>query len=342
MTKISSSLVNIADYNSSATVIYVEDNYNREINDFIQSNYFVIVEVFRMQGVNFLYLPLLFKDEEYQQMIDYNHPHLNIKLQEANVSDIYKAISEKYNLSVTGSILIAINPDRHNQISGAIAIDSNHDIFQQFKDFSFEITERFLVEKSKNSGYVLFDIGSRGPELDIDNVGLDFDDSELEAETNKCIDKLIEKGSLIIIGKLIEKLQKVNNRLSRIFITNDYRIFLIDYKNKEVVMSPLPKTLFLLFLNHPEGILFKNLSEYEDELLTIYRNVTTYESVDNSIKSIKAITDPLNNSVNEKRSRIRASFLLVVNDEIAENYYITGGKGQLKRIILNRELVEYQ
>ena len=59
-------------------------------------------------------------------------------------------------------------------------------------------------------------------------------------------------------------------RISRLRITKDYRIFLVDYNNMEIKLPVLPKAVFLLFLNHPEGIRFKELTYYYSELLKIY------------------------------------------------------------------------
>ena len=50
-------------------------------------------------------------------------------------------------------------------------------------------------------------------------------------------------------------------KLSRLHITKDYRIILTDYDNIEIVMTPLPKALFLLYQKHPNGIMFSYLSD---------------------------------------------------------------------------------
>jgi len=111
---------------------------------------------------------------------------------------------------------------------------------------------------------------------------------------------------------------------------------------QEVFIPPLPKSLFILFLRHPEGILFRLLSNYRDELLSIYRNITVHENIDKAKERIKAMTDPLNNSVNEKCSRIRGAFVKVIAEYLAKNYYVTGNRGETKMIILDRTLVEFQ
>jgi len=107
-------------------------------------------------------------------------------------------------------------------------------------------------------------------------------------------------------------------------------------------MAPLPKSLYILFLRHPEGILFKQLSDFHDELLSIYRNVTVHENIDRAMDSIRAMTDPMNNSINEKCSRIREAFLKVITEDLAQNYYVTGNRGEVKKIIIDRSLVEFQ
>ena len=58
--------------------------------------------------------------------------------------------------------------------------------------------------------------------------------------------------------------------------------------------------------------------------------------------SIGALTNPLNNSINEKCAAIKKAFLLKVNDDIAKNYYVTGMQGGNKGITLDRSLVEWE
>ena len=59
-------------------------------------------------------------------------------------------------------------------------------------------------------------------------------------------------------------------------------------------------------------------------------------------ESIVALTDPLNNSINEKCAAIKKAFLLQVNDDVAKNYYVTGMQGGVKGITLDRNLVEWE
>lgn len=107
-------------------------------------------------------------------------------------------------------------------------------------------------------------------------------------------------------------------------------------------MSPLPKAVFLLFVKHPEGIPFKQLSNYYPELLDIYKQVSNRVIEKNIQNSIRDITDPTKNSINEKCTRIREAFLSKFDYAYAHHYYITGKRGEPKKITLPQELIELQ
>lgn len=144
---------------------------------------------------------------------------------------------------------------------------------------------------------------------------------------------------------------KLNPELSRLVITDDYKIMLVDYE-KEIKMTPLQKTLYLFYLRHPEGVEFKMLSAYYDELLAIYKVLSNRENLQKQEESIRRLVDVTDNAINEKCSRIKEAFLKVADDMIARNYYIMQKKEHhekdhiiycrlLKTILLPRNLVSY-
>lgn len=130
-------------------------------------------------------------------------------------------------------------------------------------------------------------------------------------------------------------------KLSILNITKDYSIILSDY-NKEVKMEPLIKAVYLLYLNHPEGISFKSLPLYRNELTEIYSKLRPYGLNNQAIKSIEDVTNPLLNSINEKCSRIRAAFLAEVDSSLADQYYIVGKSGEPRKISLPRDLIIWE
>lgn len=130
-------------------------------------------------------------------------------------------------------------------------------------------------------------------------------------------------------------------KLSKLRIAKDGTILLADYQ-KEVKMEPIVKAVYLLFLNHPEGIAFKYLPDYRKELTDLYQKIKPFGLTERAIRSIEDVTNPLLNSINEKCSRIRAAFLQEVDATLLEQYIITGKSGEVKKILLSRDLVVWE
>lgn len=149
------------------------------------------------------------------------------------------------------------------------------------------------------------------------------------------------------------RIEAAKGRLSRLVITEDYRFVLEDY-HKEVELQPVHKAVYLLFLAHPEGIEFKRLAEYRDELLGYYMSTAKMMDKEKVIESVVHLTDPLDNAINEKCSRIKKVFLELM-DEYSASYYIISSHTQkhvvgssriwyerLKVVRLPRELVVWK
>ena len=149
------------------------------------------------------------------------------------------------------------------------------------------------------------------------------------------------------------RIEAARAKLSRLVVTKDYRIILADYDNKEVELTPVHKAVYLLFLAHPEGIEFKRLRDYRDELARYYMATARLMDKQTIMESVDMLVDPLNNSINEKCSRIKKVFLDMM-DEYTASYYIISGHTQkhiagssriwyerLKVITLPRDLVDF-
>lgn len=139
---------------------------------------------------------------------------------------------------------------------------------------------------------------------------------------------------------ILDDIIKSPRTLSRLHIKGT-RIFLTDYNNMEITMGPLPKAVFLLFLRHPEGIRFACLPDYREELYKIYSMLTAEENVMKIRQSVEDVTDPTRNSINENASRIRRAFVDKIDPELAKHYFITGERGEEKKITLSRDLVDW-
>ena len=154
--------------------------------------------------------------------------------------------------------------------------------------------------------------------------------------------QVIELQKLGVPLALMENILHQNDKLSKLVITKKHEILLPDYNNMTIKMEPLVKAIFFLFLKHPEGIIFKHLPDYRMELIDIYKDLRPLGLNNRSIQSIEDVTNPFLNSINEKCARIRAAFVNKFDEHLAKNYYVTGERGEVKKISLPRDLVVWE
>lgn len=145
------------------------------------------------------------------------------------------------------------------------------------------------------------------------------------------------------------RIEAARSKLSRLVITEDYRFILEDY-HVEVELQPVHKAVYMLFIAHPEGIEFKRLADYREELLNLYMKTARMMDKEKVVESVDKLVNPLDNAINEKCSRIKKVFLDLM-DEYRASYYIIGSHTKkhiagrvwyerLKVVTLPRELVE--
>ena len=339
-------------FKNTNAVFYVETAYQPELNQFIQANYTELVKLFAAKSLDFHYLPFMLEDERFWEILNYNRPYVQQSEIGLDLQALYAHLISKLKNEVTGSVLLLSYELNSRNVLIAFPINESFNSVDTLNDKLNQIdNECHKLEKNR----VYFHVGySEEEEIDesidiyhkkvVKDADTNFNEEafHLVEEILERIERLREFGSLSLIGNLIEEIQGVSNKLSSIFITNDYRVFLKDYGMKEVVMPPLAKSLYILFLRHPEGILFKQLINYHDELLSIYRTIYIHENIDRAKRSIRAMTNPMDNSINEKCSHIRTAFLEVIAENLAQHYYVTGKRGEAKKITLDRSMVEFQ
>ena len=186
-----------------------------------------------------------------------------------------------------------------------------------------------------------------------------YSPEEIAREIRRLIGQLQTAGRndllLHAVGvPLLEELriEAAKGKLSRLVITKDYRFILEDY-HREVELQPVHKAVYLLFLAHPEGIEFKRLADYREELTRYYMATAKMMDKEKIIEGVDHLVNPLDNAINEKCSRIKKVFLDMM-DEYTASYYIISSHTQkhiagssriwyerLKIITLPRELVTH-
>lgn len=339
---------------SPKELIYVASEEDKELTDLFENKPEVFEGWGQMMGFHVVYLPLLMKRLANKEVLQYRAPYLS----EAEVANT--AIGNDFLLQYLE------NPGEKGRIKhGFIRTEDIHrggdgkdKAINRFYPLSSQSGEPIADQLHKIGKQISFEKSQHEKLLEyrnFDDFGNIPDISEADAHFNSQIDNentddLIEEVKIKIAmlrqrgisQYLLEQLIHPDDRLSRLVITKDFRLLLPDYNNMEIKLEPLAKAVYLLFLNHPEGILFKYLPDYREELAKIYNRLKPTGLTDRAIQSIEDVTNPLLNSINEKCARIRGAFVGQFDDHIARHYYIDGHRGEAKKIALPRELVVWE
>lgn len=335
-------------------LIYVASEEDKELTDLFENKPEVFEGWGQMMGFHVVYLPLLMKRLANKEVLQYRAPYLS----EAEVANT--AIGNDFLLQYLE------NPGEKGRIKhGFIRTEDIHrggdgkdKAINRFYPLSSQSGEPIADQLNKIGKQISFEKSQHEKLLEyrnFDDFGNIPDISEADAHFNSQIDNentddLIEEVKIKIAmlrqrgisQYLLEQLIHPDDRLSRLVITKDFRLILPDYNNMEIKLEPLAKAVYLLFLNHPEGILFKYLPDYREELAKIYNRLKPTGLTDRAIQSIEDVTNPLLNSINEKCARIRGAFVGQFDDHIARHYYIDGHRGDAKKITLPRELIIWE
>ncbi len=97
-------------------------------------------------------------------------------------------------------------------------------------------------------------------------------------------------------------------------------------------MYPLNKAVYFLFLRHPEGIRFKYLPDFKEELAMLYQLINKNVLPEKAMETASYITDCSHPHIYQHVSKIKASIRKHIPEPIAADFYISGFNGAPKKI----------
>lgn len=364
----------------ASQIIYVESNYDEEVNAFIQENYHEICALFKHHYYDFCYLPYI-ANQIRDNYIYYAPQRKNIDNIDISSDYLIKGISAQIKPSLLFYDSELVASDGSNEpICKLMAIDLSQEVSYDFMEILRAIKND--IDKSKaearararakaeaeaeartearteakaesgvkysiDSSFLCefdpcYSLGKKHYRSVEEYVKAEYTDDETERLIREIEERVTRLEQLGIGKHILQQLISSPEEISRMVITRDYRIILPDYNNMEIEMTPLVKAVYFLFLRHPEGIIFKNLDNYRNEFIDIYQQIKGERLNFRMAMSVGRITTPTNNSINEKVARIREAFFTRFDKRLATHYIIHGNRGEAKRIPLNRKLVEWQ
>lgn len=244
-------------------------------------------------------------------------------------------------------------------------INDNLELLQEvFMESGLEFTylpERLDYEEE------LYEIGSPSPIVNENEVrySLYTDDLPLEAPSSDAelsvrddvrfreVDPLVRKFEQLrkqvpdrVIEQLIDQALQQREMLSRLVIGPQNKITLIDYDNLEIELRPIEMAFYMLYLRHQEGINFKDLVDYKDELWRYYKHASVTDNQEKMKTTMERLIDPFSGSADQHRSRIARAINDAVGDrltpELARFYKLEGAKGEDKKIMIPQDKIVWK
>lgn len=313
-------------------IIYVETEDNKEVTDYLKTNLKDIQALFESKYKTFIVAANNDLDTNSKDVVSYFYPRINLDILNLSEGNSNQYLLELYGLKNKG-------------ISGLLSIDTET-TFTDLSNIKIEDLEAFLSKYTSNIYIEDYDeLPFSGNDYD-ENISLDAETQELVDGVIKKFNTLKDNGSFLAILPIIEKYIKENNsnidNLSRLHIDDNYNIYLPDYNHLEIKLSHLTKSIYLLFLNHPEGIYLKELANYKNELIRYYNCISNRVDFDKMLLSINDVINTETNAIYVHLSRIKSIFTKNIHPTIAENYYIQGGKSKTKKIKLKSSLITWK
>lgn len=347
---------------TGAPVVFVQDIIAKLSKEVLEYNFpgVALPETFSVDSINAqIRSELAFSaDPTHYMVVHFVHGDFHVYVAETNLDKLVWYLRRLVDrpepmetVSPKAKRKLRVIWDKMSKFSGELNESVNDDIEQepcQDEDAAKEETDdiRFSVRPSKqqvercrklSEPEIRFRVTSQQEPPQADQT-FSTEMAKAAAEIEKMVKDLLLQG---FPAEIVQSWLSEAVKLSRLRITRQFKILLVDY-DMEIKMGPLPKTVFLFYLRHPEGVKFTYLQDHFDELRNIYGHVSVNDDPVKMDESIASLTNPLNNSICEKCAAIKKAFMLKVHDNVARNYYITGLQGGEKGIALDRNLVEWE
>ena len=321
------------------------DHKNSLIESNIKDNYSKVIEEFTYTHQNFIFLPNTILSHSFEMILNYYLPELrNYEFQNIiNKKDwiIAQALEKdfekenSYN-AIYQNILNGVGYTGDIKCGFLISY-ANFNYIISFDEYTYFFNSGNLLEalilffKSK----VYIDSDAR----DVFNIrntiyeGLDNETKENLFQIEKQLKEIKRSGQLLLAMPVIRQLVEQNfadirinhSHLSKIEVNYlTYQIFLPQYKNLEVKLSYLTKAVYLLFYENADGINLLEIKNYRDQLLNIYSQICPFDDLDKIKKSIDDITNIETKAIYTHISRIKSTFLNLMDYEYAKHYIVTG------------------
>ncbi len=113
-----------------------------------------------------------------------------------------------------------------------------------------------------------------------------------------------------------------------------------DYSPTKAKLNPKELSLYLLYLNHPEGIALNCVTDHQEELLGYYREISGQVDLQRMQATIALLSNYSEQELSVTLSRIRNKIRKAIGPECAKKYLINQLSNDTHGILISRERVQ--
>ena len=316
-------LISIPDlaFDTRDTVIYVESTVEKKTHQAIAKAYDEISQLLEQRGLKFFYLPVFMKalkgkTHTLKQTLRYLEPLLSDEQMQLIEHDLKHIDTPMLSKEI---FLNYLNSRGFN-------LDC--------PSFLFKIDSH---KASQCQDFLLLHIDPQKPTTTLKKF-FALNDRLLDLPKGAPVEDELEYTGLhkIVIDTILK--YHYAEGLSRLLITEDGRLVLVDRNHTEVKIQALGRALYILFLRHDEGIALTELCDHRDELLSIYSTVSEYSDQERLRATVDNLVNFVGSTINPLLSRIKRAFTSLLGEQ-AKYYLIEGDVRSRKKINLPKDLV---
>lgn len=351
-------------------VVYVETEYNKPLNSFICNNMEYIRKGFLERNYHFVYIPELknLSDEDLACAFPLDTASMTDEIRN-NIRNITTEQFSHMFASLIGmdfsgckAGLLSLHRYHGDEGNGIPDLDysKSHFVYVDLQDccldnikeafeeyFKFYATELrpgvFCVRPREE--YPLDDWQEGefdGHQNDIQDYLFYYDQQKMlgiAEEIRQRVEILRQGGYIELLlhtlgadlVKQINDSRKTATPLMHLNISDNLRIFIPELDNREMKMPALARALYVFYLRHEEGVEFKFLSEFTEELFSLYRLASNRLDDTRLRATVDSLVNPTENKINECVSRIKTAFLSIMDEYAARNYCLQMRSKEFRR-----------
>ena len=321
-------------------VIFIDTNTESK-NRFIDANLELIKNEFLQCNKTFIYLPTSgFLTSNEIELLKYFLPSIECAKTERESSGNTETLLNYfyYTGNIKGGFIVTDEEYRELSFYELQNIDEVQisNFIQEFKNH-YKIRKQTAEEDMQGLNSPMFIEYNED-----DRIKVEDEIAKEIAQIAKQIDALKKKGLLVSAIPVLEKMtsgyaKSIDAEISTMYVDADYRILLKEF-NLEIKLSHLTKSIYLLYLLHPEGFTHEEMKRKKAQLFNIYRSVSNQGDLEKLKGNIENLLADIN-SYYVHLSRIKSEFYKKMTSSVADNYIINGSRNAPKVIPIDRSKV---